>query len=682
MSTGLASLDVTSAPTFDEVVTARGRFWAVRGSGGREDPQVTQYRPIQPRTSVAVVAPGLVAHGALVTSLASHDIAGVDPVLSTPTTDLAASAPEAQFGDASWPARPATITTYDAPYGAAQDLVLVPGQFIGSSTGGTGRQRLFDRLGVRVLYSPPANTDYEAPIVDEATGIASGSGVAFSVRASDPNGTVRRVLVGYHDTNGSWRFVDLVGSGNTWTGGGALAAPLAAGQTIEYIVQAVDAAGNVAAASNKAIGYDAGALPPPTGSLALISAPVAPPSGWNSGNVTVTATASAGATIELSTGGAFAPYAGPIIVSAEGVTVVTARASDGSTAELAVRIDRSDPEISTPASTTFPAGPAPAFPFTCSDAGSGIASCTATAIDTDSPTAPGVTRSFTITAVDVVGRTATKRVDYTVDGSFDTTPPTITATISPTPNAAGWVNAPATVSFTCADSGSGIPAVACPAAVSVTADGVATITRTVHDRAGNTASASATVQLDRVAPVVTLAGEPTSPACTTSDALSGVAAAAALTTVTTRVNGIPTTTATCAGATDLAGNTAAPVTKTYVAPMTFSGFFAPVDNPAVVNTGNAGRTYPVKWQLRDAVGGFISVLPAINATTYQSVSCATFSSVLDPLPTSTAGNSGLSYDAATNTFQYNWKTPSQKGCYVLRIGLADGTTKVADFNLK
>jgi len=90
----------------------------------------------------------------------------------------------------------------------------------------------------------------------------------------------------------------------------------------------------------------------------------------------------------------------------------------------------------------------------------------------------------------------------------------------------------------------------------------------------------------------------------------------------------------------------------------------------------------VKWQLRDAAGVFIAVLPAITSTTYNAVSCTTFSSVLDPLPTSTSGKSGLTYDSAANQYHYDWKTPSQKGCYVLRIGLADGSTKVADFNLK
>ena len=45
------------------------------------------------------------------------------------------------------PASLATITTSIAPYGRAQSLVLVPGRFLGSTSDGTGRQRLFDSVG-------------------------------------------------------------------------------------------------------------------------------------------------------------------------------------------------------------------------------------------------------------------------------------------------------------------------------------------------------------------------------------------------------------------------------------------------------------------------------------------------------------------------------------------------------
>ena len=44
------------------------------------------------------------------------------------------------------------------------------------------------------------------------------------------------------------------------------------------------------------------------------------------------------------------------------------------------------------------------------------------------------------------------------------------------------------------------------------------------------------------------------------------------------------------------------VTITYRTPLTFGGFRQPVDNPPTVNTGRAGKTYSVKFQIRDQIG--------------------------------------------------------------------------------
>ena len=176
-------------------------------------PQVTHYRPIVPSMTIPVGTTGKTAHGALITSLTSHDVANVNPVVNAPVVDLAASAPEPPVGDTAWPARPATITTYQAPFGRAQDLVLVPGQFLGSETGATGVQRLFDTLGMRVFYAPDGATDFDAPSIASTKGEADGTHVTFSVSTNDGAGTVKRVLVAFHDFDGSWDFVDLAHGG-------------------------------------------------------------------------------------------------------------------------------------------------------------------------------------------------------------------------------------------------------------------------------------------------------------------------------------------------------------------------------------------------------------------------------------------------------------------------------------
>jgi hypothetical protein len=90
---------------------------------------------------------------------------------------------------------------------------------------------------------------------------------------------------------------------------------------------------------------------------------------------------------------------------------------------------------------------------------------------------------------------------------MDPDPPTITATASPAPNGAGWNRSPVTVTFECGDQTSGIAS--CPAPVVVDVEGAnQTVTGTAVDEAGNTASASATVNLDLTPPAIVASPSP------------------------------------------------------------------------------------------------------------------------------------------------------------------------------
>jgi FG-GAP-like repeat len=116
---------------------------------------------------------------------------------------------------------------------------------------------------------------------------------------------------------------------------------------------------------------------------------------------------------------------------------------------------------------------------------------------------------------------------------IDNDPPTIKAAVSPLPNAGGWSNSDVTLSFSCSDKTSGISS--CPSPITVTTEGAnQVVTTTATDRAGNTASVSVTVNLDKTAPAISATITPppdaggwnSGPVTVTfacSDALSGVA---------------------------------------------------------------------------------------------------------------------------------------------------------------
>ncbi len=161
--------------------------------------------------------------------------------------------------------------------------------------------------------------------------------------------------------------------------------------------------------------------------------------------------------------------------------------------------------------------------FTCADATSGIASCTSPV----TVSSEGANQIASGQAADRAGNTA--RASLTL--SIDKTPPVITATVTPAPNAAGWNNTDVTIMYQCSDALSGVAF--CPDPVLVNTEGAAQqISQTAVDRATNQASATKIINLDKTAPVVTI----TSPSSgtvvnsstitltgTVADTISGVA---------------------------------------------------------------------------------------------------------------------------------------------------------------
>jgi hypothetical protein len=401
----------------------------------------------------------------------------------------------------------------------------------------------------------------------------------------------------------------------------------------------VDNADNVEATNTVTVKIDKSAP-----SITSAQSPDANGAGWNNSPVTVTFTCGD----SLS---GVASCTGPQHVSNDGAgQVVTGSALDNAgnsaSASRTVNLDRTPPSIS----PTVPSANANGWynaPVTvtwnCADALSGVASCPNPTTFTND----GGGQSVTGTASDLAGNSA----QATASGiNLDQIAPTITASVVPAPNLNGWNSGGVFVHFTCTDATSGIAPGVCPADVNVSTEGTTTVTRSVADRAGNSAAASATVNIDSVAPHITGAQTPApngagwnntdvtvSFNCT--DAGSGIATAGCTSPVTLHEGGGQSVTGT---AVDLAGNTAtttvAPVNVDETPP-TLSG------TPTTAANDNGWYNAPVTihWTCGDALSGVAGTCPADSLVGGEGVSLSGSASVSD-----VAGNSTTATSAPVN----------------------------------
>ena len=113
----------------------------------------------------------------------------------------------------------------------------------------------------------------------------------------------------------------------------------------------------------------------------------------------------------------------------------------------------------------------------------------------------------------------------------------------------------------------------------------------------------------------------------------------------------------------------------------FDGFYSPIDNQPTVNLATAGQAIPVKFSLGADEG--LDILEPGYPRAVQ-IDCESGLDINVIEGTTTAGESTLTYDAATDTYHYVWKTDKAwKGtCRRLIVGLDDGSRHEADFRFR
>ena len=199
--------------------------------------------PTQPRFYQEFTLQGTQAHGAAFYSASYSDQASFQafiPRLALPALNLPENMREQEvpFRDMSWyPSVPRMFSRAGTESPAT--LLLAAGQY----HQGSRKERLYDEMAVNIYYSN--SDDWAPPVINGVQVNMQQSMAAFSVQAVDPGSGIEQVLLAYTDGKGQWKSISLKQEPDgRWSG------RLPASSGLDYFVQAVDKAGNVAVDDN------------------------------------------------------------------------------------------------------------------------------------------------------------------------------------------------------------------------------------------------------------------------------------------------------------------------------------------------------------------------------------------------------------------------------------------------
>jgi hypothetical protein len=522
---------------------------------------VAQYRPVQPLVDVPIPLSGPFG-GFLITGLTSEDLPETYvPFYARPIVDNGVDEGRIVVGDGAFPA---TLQRISGP-GPDQRLLVAAGQYEdGQRLFRQIRGELLPRTSLSDTDAPRFLDVVGTNIADVGT---SGRGIQFNVRTDDgADGTNARVVIVYREPGeNQWRTLELSKQSETngvatWFG----TAPLTSTDPAllaEFFAQSVDAAGNVGITSNKIENFLAvNSLEPPTG-----TGPAIVYSGPDENQVDGRYFAS-GAPFQITpTGTFFSIDSGPglpynpatgIIISAastdtgpsydpdtgaltidDGPHVILAEDADGLQTSRFFILDADAPNVTFSPIADWTSNDVTDLQVSASDGpGVGVATlevcvdaqcasgtddgddglfqATAPAIRADGSIGEVVTKSVVATATDLLGNATTETREVKVDKAA----PVLTVTKDPE---SVWANGDVTVKVNATDVGSGLDTVCIDTGdVSgcvevmldelgnyefvIDTDGTTIITAIATDNAGNESTSTVAVQLDTVAPVITL----------------------------------------------------------------------------------------------------------------------------------------------------------------------------------
>jgi len=544
---------------------------------------------------------------------------------------------------------------------------------------------------IRIDTTPPTFAPSKTPAADW-----TNQNVTVTAHASDQGGS-GLASVSYVVSKGGTEYAS--GNGDTVT--------ITEEGTYTVVFTATDKAGNQATSDPVTVQIDrtAPTLNPTKG----------PDADWTKQNVTVTAHASdqggsglASVSYAVSKDGT--PYdsgdGGSVTITEEGTYTVVFSATDtagnqATSDPVTVQIDRTAPvTTATSSATGWTNADEVTVTLKATDAGVGGVTTYYTVNNGgpqmyDGPlsfTAEGVS-TVEYWSVDALGNAETPK---SVTVKIDRTAPVTTATSSAT----GWTNADkVTVTFTASDRPTGDHAGVdyteysldggnwlTGTSVDVTNEGVHDIAYRSVDKAGNTEIAKTiTVKIDRTAPTIAittpqdgatyLLNAKVAASWSASDGASGIGSAAGTVAngqfIDTSTVGQKTFTVT---ATDKAGNQATK-TVTYNVVYSHGVDFLPPVNPDGTSCFKLGSTVPIKFQLTDASGAYVSTAVATLEVTY--VDPSTGNEVTEDVVSTSAATSGnlFRYDPTSNQYIFNMGTKRYKvGTYIILARLDDGST--------